>query len=236
MHMDFSKIWLDDNVTPEVEADIPPDSDGITNLLENGLDNTANNDRADDGWLNNGVPMPNCQQTTLQIQVSKAISLPTMGDMYLNVWFDSNRDGDWGDFVNCAAGGGREGSGPANQIASEWIVRNFIINSAGIPAGGSVDINVPTGLVSNAEEDKNHWIRFTLAEQAIPQQGPPNVPDGRSPREPYKFGETEDYRARGQGVDQEGTLVLEKRVLADDSPVPYAGHSHLPDSIAPRRR
>ncbi|MEM7129290.1 MAG: pectin acetylesterase-family hydrolase [Chloroflexota bacterium] len=220
-HRDSSKFWLGNSVSRESDADIHQDSDTFTNILDNGsgLD-TANNDQGDDGWLNEGVPMPNCQQTTLQVQVSKAVSLAVTTNLFLNVWFDGNRDGDWQDSVPCSGTEiDDEDSNAPNQIASEWIVQNFVVPSDSIPASGTIEIDVPTGLVPNGAEAEAHWIRFTLAETPISSLGSSPVPDGRGPQDGYTYGETEDYLPQGQPVGEVGSLVLEKKVLIDDKDV-----------------
>ena len=60
-HLRANQYWLGNGVTREKDADLLPDADGVTNILNAGAPDTANNDKADDGWLNPGAPMPNCR-------------------------------------------------------------------------------------------------------------------------------------------------------------------------------
>jgi hypothetical protein len=179
----------------ETEAHVGPDQDGVNNILRNPANGMVgdfdDNDRGDDGWRNRGIRFYNCQTQTLQIRVSKPVGA-TRPFMYLNVHFDGFRDGDWDDNGPCIPPGG----GPP-QPASEWIVRNRVINMAMVPPGGSFDFAVNTVRVLNTTEGLPHWMRFTLSD--TPAVVPPigGMPDGRGPHPMnspigFAFGETED--------------------------------------------
>ncbi|MBW7886336.1 MAG: DNRLRE domain-containing protein, partial [Caldilineaceae bacterium] len=206
----------------EGEADLGPDQDGPNNILRNAVTgavgDVADNDRGDDGWRNRNIKFVDCRKQTLTIRISKAPGA-TLKKMYLNVWFDGNRDGDWADIAPCQPQDG----GPA-QAAYEWIVQDHIVDMTAIPAGGFLDFQINTDRVLNHTEGKPHWMRFMLSE-ARAVQGPGGAfPDGRGPHPgSYAFGETEDVLQRPPLAGEEGTLVLEKRVLNAADPVDYPG-------------
>ncbi|MEM7028154.1 MAG: pectin acetylesterase-family hydrolase [Chloroflexota bacterium] len=212
-HDDAMQVWLGDRVTGEEEADVGADVDGLNNILDGGLDN-ADNDEGDDGWLNPTVPFPHCERTTLQVQVTRSTSATQVGPMFINVWFDGIRDGDWEDQFVCP---GVE----AHPFASEWIVRNYQINANLIPAGGSQVFNINTYRIPNQDEEKDHWIRFTLSEDQLPVVAG-QIPDGRGPHSPnsYQFGETEDYLQVPQVGGEPGTFTLDKTIQGSTDVVP----------------
>jgi hypothetical protein len=207
-------------ISRENEADLGPDQDGPNNILRNAagaVGNIANLDFADDGWQNPGIRFFNCQEQTLTVRVSKAPAA-TKSTMYLNVWFDGVRDGDWNDTAPCVPPSG----GPA-QSSYEWIVQNYIVDMTSIAAGGFLDFNVDTERVLNTTQGLPHWMRFMLSEEPAVQPPAGGLPDGRgphpsSPLGSYQFGETEDVFQLPPPPPQPGDLFLEKRVLeADDT-------------------
>jgi len=208
IHLDPRVVWLGDKVSLENEADTGPDQEmdaggnPINNILAKGGDN-ADNDRADDGWLNRDVPLPDCQEATLKVRVRKS-AVATPDSLYLNVWIDGNRDGDWADIGPCQPDG----------HSNEWIVQDFAIDTTSF-VSGFVDIDVKTILVYNETPDAPAWMRFTLSDEPavhIPRVDQPNanqpnpdeppihgLTDGRGPENGFKIGETEDYlRLPGQ--------------------------------------
>ncbi len=106
----------------------------------------------------------------------------------------------------------------------EWIVQDFAVDMAGIPAGGFRDIDVTTVLVHNPAPRQTHWLRFTLSERQAVQDPAINLADGRGPAAPnaFAFGETEDYFYKPQPQGQPGELVLTKSVISETNPVGYA--------------
>jgi plastocyanin len=209
---------LGDALSREQDADTGADADGINNILNGGADN-ANNDRGDDGWRNRSIEFRHCMATTLRIRVSKGQN-SELNRMFLNVWFDGNRDGDWADRVLCT---------PENENlaipAYEWLVQDYFVDMSGIPAGGFVDIDVPTVTVLNTTPGQRHWMRFTLSERRAPQ-GPNDLADGRGPnpnneQNSYRFGETEDVLQRPGMPGEDGTLELSKRVISGPQPVDW---------------
>lgn len=206
--------WLGYHASAEREADMGGDQDGVNNIIltAGGPADVANRDRGDDGWLNRNATFVDCQRTTLDVRVSRAMT-PTLDTMYLNVWFDGNRDGDWNDVAKC-----RNSQDGPEYPAYEWIVHNFAVNMAAIPPGGFQDIAVNTLAVLNKTADGAHWMRFTLSER--PAITPPSAnnerlpADGRGPQHPngFKYGETEDYFQRPAPQGEPGTLELRKGV------------------------
>ena len=179
-------------ITAELEAHVGPDQDPTNNILRNPagmLGDFSDNDRCDNGWINRGIRFNNCSTQTLQVRVSKPLGA-TQPLMYLNVSFDGNRSGNWGDVGPCVppTGGGAVPS-------YEWIVQNQPINMAMVPAGGSFDFAVNTVRILNVTEGAPHWMRFTLSETPVPAAG--GQYDGRGPH-PFNhptgwdYGETED--------------------------------------------
>ncbi|MEZ4708379.1 MAG: DNRLRE domain-containing protein [Caldilineaceae bacterium] len=215
-------------ISREREADQGPDQDGPNNILRNAagaIGDVSNMDRGDDGWRNRSIRFFDCRKQTLTVRISKAPTA-TLKKMYLNVWFDGNRDGDWGDIARC-----QDPNGGPDQAAYEWIVQDYIVDMTAIPAGGYLDFNIDTERVLNSSGGLPHWMRFTLSEERTVQ--PPNgdFPDGRGPhpdsaQKSYRFGETEDILQkppRPEETDEPGQLILEKRVLPHEDPVDYPG-------------
>lgn len=140
--------------------------------------------------------------------------------MFLNVWFDGNRDGDWEDAGTCE--GEQLPGGSARSY--EWIVQDFAVNMAAIPRGTTVEIPVTTRLIfatppSSAEN--LHWMRFTLSERPALIAPTLGMADGRGPSAPdaFLFGETEDYLRRHEQTGLPGTLVLTKTVETEATPI-----------------
>ncbi len=190
---------LGQRVSREAEADGGPDQDPLNNTIP--AANDPDNDRFDDGTNLALWNLNDCQTTNLPVQVAitpQAVNyfqqLGTSG--YINIWIDSNRDGDWADASQCGA-----------QPAVEHIVIDFPVNVVGLGAGLH-PINVPTGLLPWQITDKPAWVRITLSERPSNKTltaGGLNYSDGRGHPQPFKVGETEDYvyrpGAAGVGPD-----------------------------------
>jgi uncharacterized repeat protein (TIGR01451 family) len=201
LHFDATKAWLGDKVSHEKQADIGPDADGPNNILDSGLD-VADDDQLDDGWLNPRVPLPDCEEATLKVRIFK--NHAAMKKMWLNVWFDGNRDGDWEDWKFC---------GDDNQRrAFEWIVQNFVVDMSAWPVNTYRDVVVRTALVMNDYPDEVVWTRFTLSESPPPRHPTTGLADGRGPdyERHYRWGETEDYLAPGAPVGEPGQVIIKK--------------------------
>ena len=170
--------------------------ENLTNILSNGELDMADNDLFDDGWWNEGVPMLNCEQSMLIIAVSQS-DLPTdIERLWLNVWFDGNRDGDWNDTAHCTSA-----TYPSGTDSYEWIVQDYAIDIGLLPGGDDnyLEFYIPTVPILNQQPERDAWVRLTLSEQKalVPPDG--SLPDGRGPRHPAIFavGETEDYLLPG---------------------------------------
>jgi len=215
--------WLGNFLSREAEADLGPDQDGPNNILRNAagaIGDVADNDRGDDGWRNRTIKFFDCQRQTLDVRISKALTA-TRNTLYLNVWFDGNRDGDWADLGQC-----QPNEDEPAQASYEWIVQNYIIDMTAIPAGGALDFAINTEKVFNATPALPHWMRFTLSEELAVQPGGGQLPDGRGPHPTgalgsYKFGETEDIFQKPAPAGEDGTLELVKRVITDSEPVEW---------------
>ncbi|MFN8444395.1 MAG: DNRLRE domain-containing protein [Caldilineaceae bacterium] len=219
--------WLGDFLSREAEADLGPDQDSprnniLRNTVTGNVADVADNDRGDDGWRNRNLRFFNCDRTQLEVRVSKAPTA-TLNFMYLNVWFDGNRDGDWSDLGQCQA----DEDQPA-QASYEWIVQNYIVDMTSVPAGGSRDFNVLTEKVLNSSGIGRHWMRFTLSEAPATQPiSGTDLPDGRGPHpqsptlKAFQYGETEDVLQRSAPLGDDGTLQIQKRVITDGEPVEW---------------
>jgi hypothetical protein len=174
--------YLGNNVSLEAEADIGADQDGINNI--DPPSNSANKDGFDDGVIF-PLSLPNCGWATFDYKV-KVIDPGT--DLWVNVWFDWNRDGDWDDdsvtnpTLSCSKG-----------LVREWAVRNQYLYN--LPVGIN-QITSPAFLSWHPQSGtKKIWMRITLSEQ--PWKGgatPSKVGNGGSgPQNGYMYGETEDY-------------------------------------------
>ena len=173
---------LGKKITHEIEADTGPDEDGVNNIRSQA--NWPDNDEGDDGIVF-PVNMPKCSWTTLNYIVN-VINPGT--NLYVNVWCDWNRDGDWDDStltspsLACSKG-----------IVSEWAVKNqYLIN---LPAGLH---QITSKAFLSWHPDigrKEIWMRITLSEKPWTVGSAPGARGngGSGPRDGHEFGETEDY-------------------------------------------
>ena len=186
IHLEPKKVaYLGSTVTYEDEADQGYDQDGVNNILPLQSTNNANRDLGDD-CIQAPLTLDSCKFNTFDYTVK--IVDPNI-DMYVNVWFDWNRDGDWNDELTtlnqkpiCTSCSG------ANQKVSEWAVRNQLIFGL---SKGLHTITTPGFLAWNPEwGSKKIWMRITLSEK--PFKGGSGA-GGSGPASGYEFGETEDY-------------------------------------------
>ncbi len=166
--------WLGRAVTVEDEADQGPDADIVNNIIP--AANQADHDVADDG-----VTLPlswaDCGPMQFPFTVTIPGPAPTTAPLFINVWFDFNRDGDWADPHN--------GCQNAPSPWPEWVVKDYTI-PAGTGPGTAIPFMTPTFYGGKPGQDM--WMRITLSEQPAPSPG-----DGRGPASGYQIGETEDY-------------------------------------------
>ena len=169
---------LGEGVTGEGEADIGLDQDGINNIIP--LIHLHDRDQADDGVMF-PLNLPHGRWSTFDYLVN-VIQPGT--DLWVNVWCDWNRDGDWNDDSTTEESALNSPKG----IVSEWAVQNQYLFK--LPAGVH-QITTPAFLPWHPKlGPKQIWMRITLAEQ--PWKGGSGH-GGSGPQEGYLFGETEDY-------------------------------------------
>ena len=168
--------FLGKKITSEREADTGPDEDGANNITPQ-ID-SSDDDQGDDGVV---VPLtlPHCEWAAFDYQVT--VADPKI-DLWVNVWFDFNRDGDWDDTAACDAG-----------PAPEWAVQNQYL--FGLPVGLS-QVTTPAFLSWHPKSGPAAvWMRITISEQ--PWKGGSNPGEkgngGSGPARRYEIGETEDY-------------------------------------------
>ena len=203
---DLAVAFLGKVITGETEADTGPDEDGENNIRPS--TGSANRDKGDDA-VAMPLILPDCGWAKIDYEVT--IVEPGT-DLWVNVWLDFNRDGDWDDTVDCPAG-----------PAKEWAVQNQFLFD--LPAGLN-QITTPAFLSSHpANRPEQVWMRITLSE--LPWTGGSNPGlqgnAGSGPIEKYLIGETEDYyfipQTTGQtecplceDVNGDGTINMEDLV------------------------
>jgi hypothetical protein len=177
VHLNAQTVaFLGKKITRETEADTGTDEDGVNNIRPS--NNTPNQDQGDDGVVF-PISLPSCCWSTFDYVVNV---IDPNTDLWVNVWLDWNRDGDWDDTLDCPEG-----------PAPEWAVQNqFLFN---LPVGIN-QITTPAILPwhpDNGREDI--WMRITLSGQ--PWRGGSNPGTkgnaGSGPQAKYVIGETEDY-------------------------------------------
>ena len=175
--------WLGHAVTLENEADIGPDEDGVNNL--DPPNDKPDQDEADDS-VQIPLELPHCKQTSFNYGVQIVPGAPWSLDLYVNVWLDWTRDGDWDDAPQCP-------STAAVIVADEWAVQNQKISGFGpgyyVIATPLFRCWHPTG-----EDDPDPiWMRITLSEQEWDPIAGTVGYGGAGPQNGYLYGETEDY-------------------------------------------
>jgi hypothetical protein len=177
LHLNDNMVaYLGKSITRETEADSGEDEDGRYNLRP--ITSSSNLDNGDDS-IKLPLSLPSCCWTTIDYEIT--VVDPTV-DLWVNIWCDWNRDGDWDDVVDCPEG-----------PAQEWAVQNQFL------------FNLPTGLNTITStaflpwhiegEPKNMYLRITLSEQPWKTGSNPGVLGnaGSGPQAKYEIGETEDY-------------------------------------------
>ncbi len=194
---------LGEMVTWEAEADKGADQDGVNNIRPSA--NLPNLDKQDDGVVF-PANLPHCRWATFDYYVN--VVRPGT-DLWVNVWCDWNRDGDWDDTLECT-----------NAPAPEWAVQNqFLFN---LPAGFH-KITTPAILSWHPKVGvKEMWMRITLSEQPWKGGSSPGKRGngGSGPRSKYDIGETEDYYFAPEGShsvceDFNGDGIINTQDLVD---------------------
>jgi len=177
---------LGSSVSAEGEADTSFDEDGgtwgaghnISPTIDSPNGEGSYSSSSDDGLWVPGA-LNHCASTTLNYQVTLVTG--TVGTHYVNVWFDWNRDGDWGDVFTCTSPGD----------APEWAVQNQVVPHT---SPGLYTVATPAfSAYQPGDRYDPTWIRITLSEQPAPVDPLTGRADGRGPAAGYAFGETEDY-------------------------------------------
>ena len=174
----YGVAWLGPAYTKENEADVGPDQDPVNNILPQV--NTPDLDGADDG-LSLPLRLPHCVPTTIAYTVN--VVTPPIQPLYINVWFDWWRDGEWDDTAPCG-----------QTSAPEWAVQNQVL-PAWTPSGLHV-LTSPAFLPfhpPSAQDPNPVWMRISLSEQRWSGGGGTIGYGGSGPGGGYEFGETEDY-------------------------------------------
>ena len=173
---DQAVAFLGKKITRETEADTGADEDGVNNIRPTA--DRPDRDQGDDGVVF-PLNMPNCRFTTIDYIVN--VVAPNT-DLWVNIWLDWNRDGDWDDTLDCPRG-----------PAPEWAVQNqFLLN---LPAGVN-QITTPGFLAWHPEGGTEEiWMRITLSGQPYRGGSNPGAKGnaGSGPQSKYEIGETEDY-------------------------------------------
>jgi hypothetical protein len=167
---------LGSTITNEAEADIGIDQDAVNNIIP--LGTLSDLDQGDDGVI---FPfnLANCRWTTFDYFVN-VINPGT--NLWANVWFDWNRDGDWDDTLTCSS-----------HPAPEWAVQNqYLFNLA----AGLHRITTKAFLPNHSKNTPEEiWMRLTLSERPWTGGSNPGTKGngGSGPQTGYEYGETEDY-------------------------------------------
>jgi len=174
--------YLGSTITNEAEADIGIDQDAVNNIIP--LANLSDLDKGDDGVIF-PLNMAHCRWTTFDYFVN--VINPGTG-LWVNVWCDWNRDGDWDDDSStnstliCPKG-----------LVSEWAVQNqYLFNLT----AGLHQITTPAFLSCHPKNTPEQiWMRITLSERPWMGGSNPGTKGngGSGPQTGYEYGETEDY-------------------------------------------
>lgn len=191
--------WLGQWVSREENAHVGPDEDGPHNIIP--AADAPDLDAADDGLILN-VPANHCQPMTLDYIVTFAAGA-SQRQYFLNAWIDWNRNGEWGDQLDCGT-----------AMSDEWAVRNLAVP----PQPSGVHVYTSSAFIPwNPQPGAPVWLRLSLTE--IPLDDAHR--DGRGIPGGYEFGETEDYYVVAQ-QEATPTPTLQPDELADlgDAPCP----------------
>ena len=177
VHLNAQTVaFLGKMITRETEADTGTDEDGVNNLRPS--TDAPNRDQGDDGVVF-PLNLPDCGWAAIDYIVT-AIDPNT--DLWVNIWLDWNRDGDWDDTLDCEHGD-----------VPEWAVQNQLLFNL---QAGLNEITTPGFLCRHPENGREDiWMRITLSEQPWTGGSNPGVKGnaGSGPQSKYEFGETEDY-------------------------------------------
>jgi len=180
-------VFLGGAVTFENEADVGVDADGVNNILP--ATDTPDQDGQDDG-VQFPLVLPHCRSTRFTYWLWPVA--PPPAPVYVNVWFDWNRDGDWNDLLNC----------PDGTVVPEWAVQNQMLALAPMPS--PIPQQTPAFMCWHpAGGVQPLWMRITLAEQVWPGPLGFGGAGGDGPSTGYQLGETEDYIVADYAMEEE---------------------------------
>ncbi|MEZ4640847.1 MAG: hypothetical protein R2856_38800 [Caldilineaceae bacterium] len=197
-HAAVLQYWLGKDETRELDADTMPDADGVTNILDNGANDVADNDKADDGST------PTCAADRLPRERAQGADLQGRRAARRGSTFPQR-------LVRRhtrTATGTTSPAAPTRKPSPSSGSQDWAINPASILAGGFIDTLYPRGSSSTRSPEADAWLRFTLSESpAVCRQHVGRQP-ARRPRTRlpgfFKIGETEDYYRKGQEPGQPG--------------------------------
>jgi len=206
---------LGPEVTREQEADFGYDEDPTNNIIPR--NDQADLDKADDG-VRVPLVLPHCRKTRFEYLVNV---INPARELYVNVWLDFNRDGDWDDAMACdCANEMTADRGPA----LEWAVRNQLLTN--LPKGLHSIMTPPFvswhRLISSDYRAAPIWMRITLSDrpwQPLPTFAPMAGMAGCGPPDGYWIGETEDYyftpiTRRLEHADLDGDKIVDGKDFA----------------------
>jgi GEVED domain len=110
-----------------------------------------------------------CKTATLTAAVKGSAAVAAGKFVYVNAWFDWNRDGDWAD--------------PSDGCAPEWGVRNLPVAASTVGSIAMLPIKITAG-----KQVTELWYRVSITLDEVQID-----PSGRGRSVPYLNGETEDY-------------------------------------------
>jgi len=196
IHWNSQAVHLGARASVEIEADYGFDEDPTNNILPQR--DVADLDKADDG-VRVPLALPHCRPTRFTYVVS--VTRPVR-ELYVNVWLDWNRDGDWDDVMSCP-----HLTPNATDLVNldadvlcrvgEWTVRNQTLSDL---TPGIYRFVTPRFLPwhpdnTSGVSQRPIWMRITLSERQWHPLSPANVQGigGSGPQLGYLLGETEDY-------------------------------------------
>ncbi len=217
IHRNPEKIaFLGEGVSLEQEADYGFDEDGVNNIVP--LKDAKDLDKADDGIQ---VPLVLPQNRPTRFDYLVTVVEPARL-LFVNAWFDWNRDGDWDDIINA----GRPNDTTDHRgWAPEWAVRNQVLWCL---EPGVHSITSPWFISHHPDvlaDGTSYpiWIRITLSERPWEPCITPNSIKGiggSGPAKGYWIGETEDYyfrpivkRPQHADLDADDRITLEDFAL-----------------------
>jgi len=126
-----------------------------------------------DAGIASRIDLPQCLATSLKFDATNCSNAPI--DVFVNVLFDWNQDGDWNDNFPCGA-----------ECVHEWTFKNYVVTLA--PGCNTITLpNFPIGPRVGAS-----WMRLTLTRTPVKDDFPWNGSLGEA-NGYYVGGETEDY-------------------------------------------